>query len=33
MREVDMNKANRYEFEGEVIEVPVYWDGHLQREV
>ena len=28
-----MGKVNRYEFEGEVIEVPVYWDDHLQREV
>lgn len=27
-----MKKVNRYEFEGEVIEVPVYWDDHLQRE-
>lgn len=27
-----MRKVNRYEFEGEVIEVPVYWDEHLQRE-
>ena len=28
-----MEQYNRYEFEGEVIEVPVYWDDHLQREV
>lgn len=28
-----MGKVNRYEFEGEVIEVPIYWDDHLQREV
>lgn len=28
-----MSKVNRYEFEGEVIKVPVYWDDHLQREV
>ena len=28
-----MEKVNRYEFEGEVIEVPVSWDDHLQREV
>ena len=27
-----MGKVNRYEFEGEVIEVPRYWDDHLQRE-
>ena len=27
-----MGKVNRYEFEGEVIEVPIYWDDHLQRE-
>ena len=27
-----MDKVNRYEFEGEVIEVPVRWDDHLQRE-
>ena len=27
-----MEKVNRYEFEGEVIEVPVSWDDHLQRE-
>ena len=26
-----MEKVNRYEFEGEVIEVPVYWDDHLKR--
>ncbi len=26
-----MEKVNRYEFEGEVIEVPMYWDEHLQR--
>ena len=28
-----MEQYNRYEFEGEVVEVPVYWDDHLQREV
>ena len=28
-----MEKVKRYEFEGEVIEVPIYWDDHLQREV
>ena len=28
-----MKTVNRYAFEGEVIEVPVYWDDHLQREV
>lgn len=28
-----MEKVNRYEFEGEAIEVPVYWDDHLQRYV
>lgn len=27
-----MDKVNRYEFEGEVIEVPVRWDDNLQRE-
>ena len=27
-----MEKVKRYEFEGEVIEVPVSWDDHLQRE-
>lgn len=27
-----MEKVKRHEFEGEVIEVPVYWDDHLQRE-
>ena len=27
-----MDKVNRYEFEGEVIEVPVRWDDGLQRE-
>ena len=27
-----MDKVNRYEFEGEVIEVPVCWDDDLQRE-
>ena len=27
-----MKKVNRYEFAGEVLEVPVYWDDHLQRE-
>ena len=27
-----MDKVKRYEFEGEVIEVPVYWDDDLQRE-
>ena len=28
-----MEQYNRYEFEGEVVEVPVCWDDHLQREV
>ena len=28
-----MEQYNRYEFEGEVVEVPVFWDDHLQREV
>ena len=28
-----MEKVKRHEFEGEVIEVPIYWDDHLQREV
>lgn len=28
-----MEKVKWYEFEGEVIEVPIYWDDHLQREV
>lgn len=27
-----MEKVKRYEFEGEVIEVPVHWDDNLQRE-
>ena len=27
-----MDKVNRYEFEGEVIEVSVCWDDGLQRE-
>ena len=27
-----MEKVKRYEFDGEVIEVPVSWDDHLQRE-
>ena len=27
-----MEKVNRDEFKGEVIEVPVCWDDHLQRE-
>ena len=26
-----MEKVNRYEFEGEVNEVPVYWEDHLKR--
>lgn len=28
-----MEKVKWYEFEGEVIKVPIYWDDHLQREV
>ena len=28
-----MKKVNRYEFDGEAIEVPVCWDRHLRRYV
>lgn len=28
-----MGQYNRYEFEGEMIDVPVYWDDHLKRKV
>ena len=28
-----MNKVNRYELEGRVIELPLYWDKHSKKEI
>lgn len=28
-----MSKANRYEFEGTVIEIPLRWDEHAKKEI
>lgn len=28
-----MDKANRYEFEGTVIEIPLRWDEHAKKEI
>ena len=28
-----MNRVNRYELEGRVIELPLYWDEHSKKEI